>query len=75
MRRVIFFVYASQSETQGMIITEAMYMGLPIVALSATGIDSLVLNNGNGFLVSESEKEFEEAVQKLMGDEDDGKDK
>ena len=27
------FVYASKSETQGMILTEAMYMGLPIVAV------------------------------------------
>jgi glycosyltransferase involved in cell wall biosynthesis len=53
-----------------MIITEAMYMGLPIVALSATGINSLVLNNGNGFLVAEKEKEFEEAVLKLINDRD-----
>ena len=48
------FVYGSKSETQGMIITEAMYMGLPVVALNATGINSLVLNKGNGFLVSEN---------------------
>lgn len=64
------FVYGSKSETQGMIITEAMYMGLPIVALSATGINSLVLNNGNGFLVQEKESEFEEAVLKLIDDKD-----
>ena len=44
------FVYASKSETQGMIITEAMYMGLPIVAVKATGIESLVENNVNGIL-------------------------
>jgi glycosyltransferase involved in cell wall biosynthesis len=64
------FVYASKSETQGMIITEAMYAGLPIVAVSATGINSLVLNRGNGFLVSEKEVEFEEAVWKLIKDKD-----
>ncbi len=64
------FVYGSKSETQGMIITEAMYMGLPIVAVSATGINSLVLNNGNGFLVQENEGEFEEAVLKLINDTD-----
>lgn len=62
------FVYASKSETQGMIITEAMYMKLPIVALSATGISSLVLNNGNGFLIDESEKDFQEAVLRLIED-------
>ena len=64
------FVYGSKSETQGMIITEAMYMGLPIVVVNATGINSLVLNNGNGFLVQEKEEEFEKAVLKLIDDKD-----
>jgi glycosyltransferase involved in cell wall biosynthesis len=60
------FVYASKSETQGMIITEAMYMGLPIVALNATGICDLVENNVSGFLVGENETEFSMAVEKLI---------
>ncbi len=62
------FVYASKSETQGMIISEAMYMGLPIVAVDATGICDLVQNNANGFLVQENEDEFSQAVQKLIDD-------
>lgn len=62
------FVYGSKSETQGMIISEAMYMGLPLVAVEATGVGSLVLNNGNGFLVREDEKEFSRAVFKLAED-------
>lgn len=62
------FVYGSKSETQGMIISEAMYVGLPIIAVNATGIKSLVLNNGNGFLVSENEEEFANAVKKLIAD-------
>jgi len=64
------FVYGSKSETQGMVITEAMYMGLPIVAVNATGISSLVLNNANGFLVKEDGKEFAQAVQKLIDDKE-----
>ena len=64
------FVYGSKSETQGMIITEAMYMSLPIVAVNATGINSLVLNNGNGFLVSENESEFSGAVLKLINNKE-----
>ncbi len=59
------FVYGSKSETQGMILTEAMYAGLPIVAVDATGTKSLVINNGNGFLVREDENEFSEAILKL----------
>ena len=64
------FVYGSKSETQGMVVSEAMYCGLPIVAVNATGTSSLVLNNGNGFLVSENEEEFAAAVIKLIEDKD-----
>jgi glycosyltransferase involved in cell wall biosynthesis len=63
------FVCASKSETQGMIITEAMYMGLPIVAVKAPGINSLVENGRNGILVTEDKNEFILAVEKLIGDE------
>ncbi len=48
------FVYASKSETQGMIVSEAMYMGLPIVAVDATGSKDLIENNVNGFLIPEN---------------------
>ncbi|NTU66899.1 MAG: glycosyltransferase family 4 protein [Candidatus Moranbacteria bacterium] len=63
------FVYGSKSETQGMIITEAMYSGLPIVAVSATGVSSLVEDGANGFLVKENEEEFSKAVLKLAEDD------
>jgi len=64
------FIYASKSETQGMIVSEAMYMGLPVVAVSATGSKDLVENNVNGFLVREDENEFAAAVEKLINDRD-----
>jgi glycosyltransferase involved in cell wall biosynthesis len=64
------FVYGSKSETQGIIPLEAMYMKLPIVAVDSTGVSSLMLNKANGFLVRENEKEFSEAVLKLINDAD-----
>ncbi|MFA6193307.1 MAG: glycosyltransferase [Parcubacteria group bacterium] len=64
------FVYASKSETQGMVLTEAMYAGLPIVAVRATGVKDIVENNKTGFLVGENKQEFSGAVQKLIDDED-----
>jgi len=63
------YVYASKSETQGMIITEAMYSGLPVVAVRATGVKDIVEDGKTGFLVSEDRKEFQDAVQKLIDDE------
>jgi 1,2-diacylglycerol 3-alpha-glucosyltransferase len=62
------FIYASKSETQGMILTEAMYSGLPIVAVRATGAKDIVENGRTGFLVSENMDEFGGSVQKLIDD-------
>lgn len=63
------FVYASKSETQGMVLTEAMSAGLPIVAVDATGARDLVENGQTGFLVEENETAFVGAVQKLIDGE------
>lgn len=60
-----FFVYSSKSETQGMIISEAMYMGLPVVALNATGVKDMVKNHETGILVEENIQEFVRAIKML----------
>ncbi len=62
------FVYASRSETQGMILTEAMCLGLPVVAVAATGAIDIVENQITGFLVKEDETEFAFAVERLTSD-------
>lgn len=63
------FVFASKSETQGMIISEALYMGLPVVAVSATGVKDMVMNQVNGLLIKEDMEEFSNAVLRLAADE------
>jgi glycosyltransferase involved in cell wall biosynthesis len=45
------FVFASQSETQGMVVAEAMAAGLPVVALNASGVREVVRDDHNGFLL------------------------
>ncbi|MDX9913487.1 MAG: glycosyltransferase [Candidatus Moranbacteria bacterium] len=62
------FVYASKSETQGTIITEAMYMGLPIVALKALGVSDLITSGKTGILVSTKERNFDDNIFKLLSD-------
>lgn len=44
------FVFASQSETQGLVLAEAMASGTPVVALCGAGQNDLVVNGQNGFL-------------------------
>jgi len=64
------FVYASKSETQGMVIAEAMYSGAAIVAVEATGVSDFVINGTNGFLVQQNEEEFSIAVIKIIDNQE-----
>ena len=47
------FLYASKSETQGIVLAEAMAAGNPVVAVSATGVDDIVRDGVNGFRTDE----------------------
>lgn len=46
------FVFASQSETQGLVLTEAMAAGKPVLALDGPGVRDVVEDRINGRLVS-----------------------
>jgi glycosyltransferase involved in cell wall biosynthesis len=45
------FTFASRSDTQGLVLAEAMAAGLPIVALNAPGARESVADGVNGFLL------------------------
>lgn len=45
------FAFASCSETQGMVLTEAMAAGKPVVALDAPGVREVVVDGDNGRLL------------------------
>lgn len=49
------FLFASKSETQGIVLAEAMAAGVPVVAVRATGADDIVEDGVNGFLTEENE--------------------
>ncbi len=58
------FAFASTSETQGMVLTEAMAAGLPVVALDAPGAREVVRDRQNGRLLQEASiAEFSAALQ------------
>ena len=46
------FVFSSQSETQGMVLTEAMAVSVPVIALDAPGVREVVVDHKNGRLLS-----------------------
>ncbi len=57
------FVFASKSETQGMVLTEAMAAGTPVVALDAPGAREVVKESVNGrLLLEQSVESFADAI-------------
>ena len=65
------FAFSSHSETQGMVLAEAMAAGLPAVALDASGVREVVRDGVNGVMLSghAREGEFTEALARVAGDE------
>ncbi|WP_163559388.1 glycosyltransferase [Halomonas sp. NO4] len=51
------FAFASHSETQGMVVAEAMAAGLPVVAVDAPGVREVVEEGVNGRLLAEDDAE------------------
>jgi 1,2-diacylglycerol 3-alpha-glucosyltransferase len=61
------FVFASLTETQGVVTTEALCNGLPIVAIAALGSISVLENEMGGFLVDKGDIQmFIDRVQILL---------
>ena len=52
------FVIASEIETFGLVVLEAMASGCPVVALNATCLPELVKDGHNGFLVAVDDEEI-----------------
>lgn len=51
------FVFASQSETQGLVVSEAMAAGVPVVAVDAPGVREVVRDRVNGRLLAQENME------------------
>jgi glycosyltransferase involved in cell wall biosynthesis len=45
------FVFSSTTETQGMVLAEAMAAGLPVVALKASGVTDILKDGKNGYMI------------------------
>lgn len=65
-RAMDVFAFASKSETQGMVVAEAMAAGVPVVALNASGVREVVEDGTNGFLLpgNASTETFSRALEK-----------
>ena len=65
------FLFASQTETQGLVLLEAAAAGVPVVAVRASGVNEAVEPEGSGLLTSPGQlAEFVEAMRRLDQDTD-----
>jgi glycosyltransferase involved in cell wall biosynthesis len=71
-RAMDVFAFASKSETQGMVVAEAMAAGVPVVALNASGVREVVEDGANGLLLAAnaSTETFAAALEKCAAKEE-----
>lgn len=62
------FLFASKTETQGLVIIEAMAGGTPTVAIGRMGVVDVIKDGVNGLLAPEDEQEFARIVIELLRD-------
>lgn len=65
-RKADIFVFASKTETQGIVILEAFASGTPVVCIGKMGVLDLMEDNKTGVLVNEDEEEFASACDRLL---------
>ena len=63
-QRAHLFLFPSQTDTQGLVLVEAMAAGTPVVALDGPGQRDCVANGYNGFIVSDC-KRMVEVIRQL----------
>ena len=60
------FVFASKSETQGLVLLEAMAQGTPVVAIAELGTASILIEGEGAMIASEDEVIFMQIVHALL---------
>jgi len=61
------FLFASQTDTQGLVLAEAMAGSTPVVALHGPGQKDIIIDGENGFLV-DSKETMKQCIEKIAHD-------
>lgn len=60
------FVFASKSETQGLVLLEAMAQGTPVVAIAELGTASILIEGKGALIAKDDTLQFSERVHQLL---------
>ena len=61
------FIFSSQTDTQGIVLAEAMSQGVPVIAVDGPGQRDIVINGYNGFIINNAK----DAITKILTIADD----
>ena len=64
------FVFASTTETQGLVLGEAMAAALPVIAVTDAAVADFVVDGSTGLLVPEHHEAFSRAIDTTLGDDE-----
>jgi len=63
------FVFASRTETQGLVLIEAMACGTPVVSTAVLGTKDIMQGEHGGLIAEEESVAFAAQVERLLGDQ------
>ena len=64
------FVFASRTETQGLVLLESLALGVPVVSTAVLGTKEVLANAAGAFVVQEDVAEFAAAVTRVLTEPD-----
>lgn len=64
------FLFASTTETQGLVILEAMASGLAIVAVNDLAVIDIIDNLKNGIILRKNKEEYAKSILRLLDDDE-----
>lgn len=62
------FIFASRTETQGLVLLEAMSLGVPVVSTAVMGTREILAVERGALIAEEQAKPFAAQVRRLLGD-------
>lgn len=63
------FLFASTTETQGMVVVEALASGVPVIAVKDNAFVDVIENEINGYLVDKDTGQFAKKIKTVLHDE------
>ncbi len=62
------FVFSSRTETQGLVLLEAMMLGVPVVSTAKMGTKDILINGRGALIAKEEVSDFADKVLKILKD-------